>query len=343
MVKKDELFSEITIEDLARITGFSKSTVSRVVTNHPNVNPETRSIIEGAIRKYKYKPNLAGRALVKQRLQVIGVLIPHVVSHLFTDPFFPRLLQAVTIAANLRGYNVTLWLSSAEVAQHTFYDQMLNPTLADGLIIASAVIDYPLLKRLDQLQKPYVMVGRPNVEIDQVNYVDAEGKQGAYLMTRHLIERGRQRIGLIPGLQDLTSSQDRQEGFLMALHEAGLSTEFIGPPGNYQEQGGYHSMKYLLHRNVDAVFAASDMMAVGALRAISEAGLYVPQDIAMGGFDDMPFAATTSPPLTTIRQPIAALGSSAVEGLLQILEEEAPEVPYRRFFPVELVVRESTI
>lgn len=338
----DKMPKNLNIEDIARLSGYSRSTVSRVVNGHPNVSEQALKRISAVIEQHNFKPNPAARALASQQLNIIGILIPHIVSEIFSDPFFPLLIQAITTTANQHDYGVTLWLSSAEVDRSTFYNQVFNPRLADGLVIASAVVDYPFLDKLDSVGKPYVIVGRPNVRAEQTNYVDSDSVQGGYLVTRHLIEQGYRRIGLIPGLQKLTPSQDRERGFRKAMEEAGLATDFIGPPGNFSEMGGFTSMQHLLGQKVEAVFCASDSMAVGAMRAIRAAGLKIPDDVAVAGFDDIGIASVTGPPLTTVRQSIKDLGSSAVEGLLRLLKDKV-EAPYQRVFPVELVVRKSTV
>ena len=335
--------SNLRVVDIARLSSVSRSTVSRVINNHPNVKESTRQRVLEIIKQYEFKPNLAARALVSNRTRVIGILIPYSVSDIFTDPFFPILIQGITTAANRQNYSVTLWLSSSEVEKDEFYDQVLGNSLTDGIIITSAVVDYPLLEKLEDQGKPCVFIGRPIVEQEHVNFVDIETVQGAEMLVQHLIDRGRQRIGFIPGLQLLPATHDRQTGYLQTLEKAGIPFDpaLIAPPGDFREQGGYESMQVLLEQKVDAVFAASDVMAMGAIRAIQAANLRVPEDIAVGGFDNIPLAAIHNPPLTTINQPISQLGAAGTTGLIQLLEHTA-EAPIHEVLPVELVVREST-
>lgn len=333
----------LNLEDVAQLSGYSRSTVSRVLNDHPNVSERARREILQIIEQYNYRPNHAARALASQRYKVLGVMIPHVVSDVFSDPFFPRLLQAITYEANERGYSVTLGLMSDERDYSAFYDHMFHNGLSDGYIIASATFDDVLIAQLQMQTKPYVVVGQPPQSLGDATFVDSMNEDGAQLIVQHLIDRGYKRIGTIPGRLGLMSTQHRLDGYKQALHEAGIGVndKLIAPHGSYTDSGGYEGMKYLLAQGVDAVFCANDLMALGAIRAIEEAGLRIPQDIAVCGFDDLPFAATTRPSLTTIRQQIEDLGTLAAHSLISILEGHQEASFYRRL-PVELVIRDST-
>lgn len=335
--------SALNLEDIARLSGVSRSTVSRVVNQHPNVSDRTRERVMQVIEQYHFSPNPAARALASQRSRVLGVLIPHIVSDLFSDPFFPTLLQGATLQAHTADYSVTLWLTGDTKDDQNFYHQALTHRLSDGLIVVSAVLDETLMKRLNESGKPYVLVGRPPAGHDEANFVDINNVDGAYLIVGHLIQRGYKRIGIIPGREGLTSSQDRFEGYKQALRDAGLpfDRKLISPSGHYTEAGGRNGMAYLLTQDVDAVFCSSDVMAAGAIRTIQDAGLRIPQDIAVAGFDDIPLAQRTNPPLTTIRQPIQQLGAAAAESLIDLLEGRQ-QTPHHVLYPVELVVRAST-
>lgn len=335
--------SRLNVEDIARLSGYSRSTVSRVVNAHPNVSPRARAKILEIIEQTNFRPNHAARALASQRYMVLGVLIPHIVSDLFGDPFFPHLLQAITYQANQLGYSVTLGLMSDERDNTAFYEHMFHNGLSDGYIVASATFDDDLIEHLKAQSRPYVIVGQPPPALPDASFVDSMNYEGAFQAVQHLIERGRRRIATIPGRRGLTSTQHRLDGYRAALEAAGFPVDesLIAPHGAYTEQGGYEGMRVLLKRKVDAVFCANDVMALGAMRAINEADLRVPADIALCGFDDLKFTATTQPPLTTVRQNIDGLGSTAARGLIALLNgDQSP--PFREWLPVELVVRDST-
>ncbi|MBI5930639.1 MAG: LacI family DNA-binding transcriptional regulator [Chloroflexi bacterium] len=339
----DNGFNDLSLEDIARLSGVSRSTVSRVVNQHPNVSDTTRRKVMEIITRYNFKPHPAARALASQRSKIIGILIPHIVSDLFTDPFFSILLQGITTAANSLNYSPILWLTSANVDESAFYDQVFNDRLADGMIVASATVNATFLERLDQRSKPYIIIGRPFTAHEKTSYVDSENEQGARMLVEHLILSGRRRIGMITGRSGLTSSHDRLQGYISALQHADIPIDMrlITPASDYTDASGYSGMKLLLQHRVDAVFAANDVMAVSAMRAIKEAGLRIPEDIAIGGFDDMGLAHSSEPPLTTIHQPISHLGDSAVRGLIDLLEGKV-EPPFQQMLPVKLIVRQST-
>lgn len=335
----DENYLDYNLEDIARLSGVSRSTVSRVVNNHPNVSERTRRQVMEIINKYSFQPNNAARALASQRSKVIGILIPHIITHIFTDIFYSLLLEAISKRANQLDYGVTLWLS---VTLDGMIERVLSNRLLDGLVIAAAMADASFVELLDKRGKPYVLVGHPMVENKQAYFVDVENETGGRLMTRHLLAGNRQRIGMIPGRKDFVSSQDRENAYRKAMIEADkFDAALIGPAGNFTEMGGYQSMRYLLRQNVDAVFCASDVMAIGAMKAIKEVGKRIPDDIAVGGFDDMTIASQSDPPLTTIRQSINLLGATATETLIRLLEGRT-DVPSKQILPVELIVRQST-
>jgi LacI family transcriptional regulator len=334
---------DLSLEDIARLSGVSRSTVSRVINDQPYVSQKNREKVLRIIREHNFQPNLAARALASQRSRVIGVLIPHDVSDLFADPFFPILLKGITLASNELGYGVTLWLSTVRNHHRSFYDSVFNESLIDGLIIASATFDETFLKWLSNFRKPSVFVGAAPSSMPNVSFVDVDNRNGGFMATRHLLDIGCHRIGMIEGRQKQSSSDQRREGYIEALEKANLpiDPELIIPHGNYTESGGYEAMKRLLVRNVDGVFAASDIMALGAMRAIREAGLRVPQDIAVIGFDGVPYGAISNPPLSTISQPIDLLGEETARTLTYVLDNDVPHALYK-ILPVALVVREST-
>jgi len=333
----------LSLEDIARLSGVSRSTVSRVINNQPYVSEKNRARVLRVIDEQNYQPNLAARALASQRSKVIGVLIPHDVADLFTDPFFPTLLKGITTASNTLGYGVTLWLATARGDQGNINLNAFNESLIDGIVIASATFDSGFLEWLAGFKKPVVFVGAAPHSMRNASFVDVDNRSGASLATRHLLERGCRRVGMIEGRSEQIANIQRREGYVQALEGAGISVDpaWIIPHGNYTEGGGYDCMKQLLAQGVDGVFAANDMMALGALRAIREAGLRVPQDIAVIGFDGVPFAALSTPSLSTVSQPIGALGEEATRTLIYLLENDVPQALYR-ILPVELVEREST-
>lgn len=334
--------SNLNLEDIARLTGFSRSTVSRVLNNHPHVSSRTRERVMKVIREYNFQPNPAARALATQRSQVLSVLIPYIVSDLFQDTYFPIILQNITAQANQLDYSVILELTSSATDERTFYDRAFGNRLASGIIIISAIFDDILLGHLAQQDRPCITIGHPPNGLADISFVDATNTEGAYKAVQYLIQKGYKRIGYIPGREG-TANTDRREGYYQALREAGHTIQdgFVAPSGNYTETGGYASMRCLLQLKVDAVFCASDMMALGAIRAIKEAGLKIPDNVAVCGFDDIASTSVSDPPLTTVRQHMDQLGLHTAKGLIDILEGRQ-EAPFQKRLPTELVIRSST-
>ena len=331
-----------TLEEVAQLAGVSRSTVSRVINDHPGVRPETRERVWQAIRKSSYQPHAVARSLVTNRTQIIGMIIPEAVTTLFTDPFFPLLLRGATEACNAHRYQLLLSLFDDPAGQEEMYQSILRSGYLDGVILASASLDDPLIPNLLRDRIPFVSVGRhPN---GRVHYVDVDNISGARMAVEHLIRLGHQRIAIITGRLDMAHGQDRLEGYRQALkaHRIPMEEELI-VEGDYTENSGMVAMQQLLSNSPSAVFIASDMMAIGALKALRQAGWQVPQDIALVGFDDIPIASAIEPALTTVRQPIERMGSMAVEVLLSVLERSSEEeaLAHRIILPPELVIRTS--
>jgi len=331
----------LNLEDIARLSGVSRSTVSRVINRSPHVSEETRQRVNDVIAAHNYVPNTAARSLVTQRTRVLGLYIPHVVGDLFTDPYFPMLIQGISLHANQREYDVLLWLHGSADQPTYQHRRVLDNRMADGLILASTARDDPLLELLAGQARPVVVNGRPWQHADAANYVDATNVQGARQAILHLARLGRRRIATIAGRLELCSGHDRLLGYREGLAQADLPHDpELEARGDFTESGGYTAMRRLWPQRPDAVFVASDQMALGALRALREAGARVPDDVALVGFDDMPFATMVQPELTTVRQPVQRLGALAADGLIGLIEGTVAP-PYQVHLPTQLVIRQS--
>ncbi len=329
----------MNLEEVAKLSGVSRSTVSRVINNDPNVSQTTRDMVLEVIRRVNYQPNVAARGLAAGRTRVLGLVIPTGVSTLFTDPFFPLLIQGISSACNAHDHSVMLWLADPEYERRTIR-QVMHNGLIDGVIVAATLLNDPLVQALIEGDLPFILVGRHPTELG-VNYVEVENLNAVRKAVSHLLRLGRRRVATITGPQNMIPGIDRREGYVLALRDRGLAADpELIVEGDFTETGAYAAMQKLLPRQPDAVFAASDTMAVGALRALRDAGRRVPEDVALVGFDDMPFAAHVDPPLTTVRQPIHRLGTLAAETLIDLIEH--PEAGARRIvLPTELVIRAS--
>jgi LacI family transcriptional regulator len=331
---------KLTLEQIAKLAGVSRSTVSRVINHHPNVKAEVRQRVMKVVTETGYHPNPAARSLASQRSGIIGLVIPRAVQSLFTDPYYPRLMQGVAQACNANDYTLSLFLFHTEDEEHKLYPRVLRTGMIDGLLVSASQIGDPLIPELIDNRVPFVMIGRPD-DLPAVSFVNVDNAVGVYTATSHLARLGYKRIATITGPLNTTVGLDRRQGYLDALNDRSHSIDDrLIVEGDFTELGGYAAMQRLIPHQPDAVFIASDTMAFGALRALREAGLCVPRDIAIVGFDDLPTSSLTDPPLTTIRQPIRRLGAQAVETLIDILNN-GPEPPRRITLSTELIIRAS--
>lgn len=329
----------LTLEDIAKLSGVSRSTVSRVVNCDRRVSPTTRASVLKIIEEHNFYPNLAARGLASGHTNVLGVIIPAGVHSLFTDPYFPILLQGVSTACNKQDYSVMLSLSDVEF-EKSLVGRLIQNHLVDGVIIASTLIGDPIQNTLAHSNLPFVIVGRQANFI--ANDVDIDNRQAARQATDFLIEQGYRRIATISGPLNQMAGLNRFEGYMDALESAGMKVdpELIAK-GNFTEAGGYDGMRSLMASKPDAVFAASDITAIGAIRCLHEAGLRIPADIGLIGFDDIPASSTITPTLTTVKQPIHGMGEAAANLLIEIIENGSKE-RHHVTLPTELVIRNST-
>jgi LacI family transcriptional regulator len=330
---------KLTLEDIGRLAGVSRSTVSRVINDQASVSSDVRTRVQEVINRTGFSPNVAARSLVSRRTGVIGLVIPSRVHTLFEDPYFSRLIQGISAASNQAGTTLSLFLFQDETEEKELYPRVVASGLVDGVILTATRMGDPLLARMATGDLPLVMVGRPDV--DGVSYVDAANRDGGRLVATHLCNLGYRRIGLIGAPVSTTAGLDRLNGFTEGLASCGKTLDpRLRADGDFSEASGYEAMQTLIPRKPDAVFAASDTMAIGALRALRNAGMAAPQDIALVGFDGLPASEKSVPALTTIRQPVAQTGARAVHVLNDLVSGRATP-PVSEIMPVELVVRKS--
>jgi LacI family transcriptional regulator len=330
---------KLTIRQIAKLAGVSRSTVSRVLNDHPSVSPETREQVLEVIAETGFRPDPIARSLSSRRADIIGLVIPLAIQSLFEDPFFPRLMQGISQGCNRHDYTLALFLLHSLEEETNLYPRISRRQLLDGVIVTATRNGDPLVPQLLANRIPFVLHGRH--EDPRVSFVEVDNVSGAHTAVTHLVRLGRRRIALITGPSGSLAAEDRKRGYLNALQERrAVVDESLIIHGDFTETSGYRAMQRLLPHEPDAVFVASDSMALGALRALREAQKSVPDEVALVGFDDMPHAATADPPLTTIRQPIQRTGVLAVEMLIDILDNGA-EPARRIILPTELVIRAS--
>jgi LacI family transcriptional regulator len=261
------------------------------------------------------------------------------VAALFSDPYFPQLIQGISAASNQHDYSTMLWLAEPEYERRTI-QQIVSAGMIDGVIVASALTDDAVIEAVRQREIPFVLIGRHPVHSD-ITYVDVDNRNSSRDAVLHLLRLGYKRISTISGPQNMIGGKDRLDGYKDGLRSRGIAPDpRLIAEGDFTEESGYLAMLELIPHTPDAVFVASDTMALGAMRALREAGKRIPDDIAMVGYDDMPFATRTDPPLTTVRQPIHRAGFVAAETLMDMIQEQ-DSTPRRVILPTELVIRDS--
>lgn len=330
----------LTLVDIAKQAGVSRSTVSRVVNDDPNVNENVRKRVQEVILSTGYHPHAAARSLASHRSWMIGLVLPRTVSNFFIDPYFPRLTQGVAQACNQYNYTLGLFLVDTKEDEKRIFPRISRKGLLDGIVLQTAQMGDKMIDRLIKSDLPVVIAGRP-FNARGISYIDVDNISAAYQAVHHLIRLGYTRIGTITGQMNSTVGIDRLEGYRKAIMEQVWEVdEGLIAEGDFSEKSGYTAMQQLLPEKPDAVFAASDTMAIGAIRAVQEAGLNVPADVAFVGFDDLPVASQSDIKLTTIRQPIVQFGARAVETLIDLIENGIK--PSRRIImDTELVIRDS--
>ena len=336
----------MNIYEIAKKAGVSRSTVSRVLNGEGYVSEESRKKVTKVIEAENYVPNPAARALVTKHNRIIGIVIPDNLKKILdteNSHYYSTLLQGITEEAHLRNYATLLWVGHDSEEEGEYYKRILKNHLMDGLLLVASVSgESALLEQLIANKKPWVQIGRPMFDDQSVSYVSVDNVKASEQAVKHLLFSGRRRIGTITGALDNVDSQDRVLGYTQALNSMGIPVDpSLIVKGGFSRDWGYTGMKALLQQQVDAVFAASDLIAVGALQAIQDSGLRVPEDIAIVGFDDLPIATQSKPTLTTIRQPIAEKAAQATSILLNLIERRM-EGPVQMLLPTQLIIRESS-
>jgi DNA-binding LacI/PurR family transcriptional regulator len=330
-----------TLLEVAARAQVSRATVSRVVNGSPRVSPEAKAAVDEAIEALGYIPNHAARTLVTRRTDTIALLVSEPQSRVFADPFFASMARGVSTALSQTQFQLVLLLAQ-NGPEHDKIARYVQQRLVDGVLLMSLHGPDPLPGVLRRAGIPTVLSGRP-ADSSDIPYVDADNRGGAQAATSHLITAGRTRIVTVTGPQDMPAGQDRHTGYCDALASAGLRARRKDVvAGDFTEVSGALAARKLLDAvpDLDAIFAASDAMAVGVLRELHAAGRRVPDDVSVVGFDDAPYAEHTSPPLTTVRQPLEEMARRMCELLLAQIEGN-PAEEQQVVLPTELVIRSS--
>jgi LacI family transcriptional regulator len=343
----------ITIKEVAREAGVSVATVSRVFTGKGPVQEETRRRVLEVAGRLRYLPNATARSLTTNKTGALGVLLPDLYGE-----FFSEVIRGIDLTARRRGYHVFVSSSHSDRSEVETVLRALRGRV-DGLLVMSPEVDAQALQANLPAALPVTLLNT-EWEGSDVPSLNIDNHGGAYAMARHLVGLGHRRIAFVEGAPGNYDARERLRGYRDGLRDAAAETGEIASleiPGEFSEESGYRAGAALLRLDPrpTAVFAANDAMAIGLLSALQEAGVRVPADIAVAGFDDIPIARFLTPPLTTVRVGIAELGARALERLLAAVEsgegaegpeDAAAEVPVyggrrHEVLPVHLVVRGS--
>jgi LacI family transcriptional regulator len=325
------------IYDISKAVGVSIATVSRVLNGSARVSEEVRTKVQRAVRDLDYHPNALARSLVHKSTQTLALVVPDI-----SNPFFPEIARGVEDAANKAGYNVILCNSDNSPQKEVWYCTMVRKRRVDGTIFITTARTTQHIAGLAKAGVPVVLVDREPGGLP-IDLVVTENREGGKLTASHLLSLGHKRIGIITGALQTATGADRLCGIREVLLEAGAFRLDYLVEGTYHYDSGYRGMQRLLElsERPTAVIAGNDMTAVGAIKALTDAGLRVPDDVSVVGYDDISLAAMMTPGLTTVAQPKYQMGASSVEVLMQrLVDLGAP--PRKVVLQPRLVVRGST-
>jgi DNA-binding LacI/PurR family transcriptional regulator len=329
-----------SLQEVARRAKVSIATVSRVLNKSDKVVPETRATVEKALRELGYRPSRVARRLRMKdgRAHLVGLIIPDI-----QNPFYAEIARGVEDAAYAAEYALLLCNSDENPDKEQFYLDVMRSESVDGIVL-------PPFEETDTAVADIIKTGMPVVCVDRslskvkTDLVEVDNYRGAFEAVAHLVEKGHQSIGLIAGRIQVSTSRERRRGYLDALAEAGITPrKDLMREGDFRQESGRVLATELLglRKPPTALFALNNLMTVGALNAVHQLGLRVPQDVAVVGFDDLPWAEALDPPLTVVRQPAYEVGKQAMELLLKRIMEPVRPTVTMRLLP-QLIVRRST-
>ena len=330
----------VTIQHVAAAVGVSNQTVSRVINNKPDVSKVTRARVLQVIQEMGYEPNLLARGLVSNKTFTLGLIMDD-----FSDPFYAQIIAAAEAEARRLNYFFLICSAERNPSDEIKFLKLFSSRRVDGILLLalpSSEEQYQYILYLCEQGLPIVSIASHLLE-EKISIVDVDNVDGGYQATRCLLQGGRRRIGMITGPITSKATQDRLQGYQMALQEAGLPYEpDLIAFGDWTYRSGFFAMSQLLEKglHLDGMFVQNDRMAMAAMTAIRQAGLELPDDIAMVGYDDTPDAAFTTPPLTTIRQPAQELGKFATRLLVNLVNDPEMSVQHT-LLKTELIERGS--
>ena len=330
---------KVTINEVAKLADVSKSTVSRVINATKPVGKEKRERVIRAINELEFKPNSLARGLVHKRTGLVGVIIPDI-----TNPFFAELVRGIEQAIRNEKYNMVLCNTSHRFQKEMEYLEMMRDKHVDGIIFMTSKVTEDHRKFFRKSQLPVTFINRRADDL-HASSVDIDNYQAAFDMTHFFLQRGHRRVAIIRApLTDRTSGFDRFRGYQDAMRQFGIepdSTLIMRSP--FKISNAYHAVNQFLDKNppVTAIFATSDLMAIGAIKCLQERGIKVPDEVEVAGFDDILMASFYHPSITTVHQPIEKMGNQATYTLIRLIKGEQTAIG-NQILPYEIIHRQST-
>lgn len=337
----DQKPAGVTQQDIARMACVSQATVSRVLAGDARVESTIRDRVAAVIKEHNYRPDVRARSLRKQLTGLVGLVVKRPTPNLADEPFIADLIAGIMTQLSGTGYHLCLDFATSEVGQAAVYDEMLRSRRVDGLILVESEARDDRVRRLQEDRFPFVLIGNP-MEHEEIVSVDNDNVNGGYVASRHLLEQGYERVGIIAGPHGLTVSEDRILGYRHALIEAGRDPEVW-----YSDFGSTAARvlaEELLDRpkRPDALVVLDDNMALGTILAAKGLGLSIPEDLGVVGFNDSSLCDLIDRGLTSVSLNIPLIASHATERLLQTIQGQPIDGPKRLIVPIELHVRGSS-
>lgn len=327
-----------TIQDVARLAGVSPITVSRVLNRSGYASDATRTRVEAAVAELGYVPNTLARGLRSKRTNTLALVMTDI-----TNPYFTLIARGVEDTASNSGYTVIFCNTDESEAEEKKYLNILVQKQVDGILLVPACSNPQSLTFLRSNEIPFVLLDR-SVPGTRADLIQCDSEQGAYNLTRHLIELGHKRIVTITGPREVSTSQDRAAGYQRAMKEAGLADMVQVYYGFFTQDSGYKltSQALTLHPRPTAILGANNFITIGILKALKDANFSIPQDISVVGFDDLPASLIVDPFLTVAAQPAYEMGSQATELLLKRIVGKLPDSSQKIILPTEMILRRSS-
>ena len=333
----------VSIKDIARAAGVSHPTVSRALSDSPLISEETKARVQRLAQEMGYSPNALARGLVTRQTYSVGVVVTTI-----ADPFVAEIVQGIEATAHDHGYTVILCNSESTPEREIAAVEMLRTKRVDGVIVTASRVGALYLEYLEQIGGPIVLINNHNEESGRYTFsVSVDNRHGGRLAAEHLVQLGHRRIAYVAGPANHSSDLDRLAGYRQAHVEGGIEPDpALVVPGNGRPGGGEEALQAILALDPrpTAVFCYNDMTAIGLIHAAQQAGLSIPQDVALVGFDDILFASYLYPPLTTVAQPKVEMGQRAMHMMLSLItaKEESEEDLANVVVQGKLIVRASS-